>query len=112
MAHGFTNPCSTTFSARSSDTLFLRAMQTGFSSFQASVDDRVAVRGFQQTLASPIKDKEAKQDFVGLQSPSVPQSALAARLKDPLSPAAELKDARNSGSVEAPAPADKNKVAR
>lgn len=87
-------------------------MQTGSSGFQASVDDRVAVRGFQQTLASPITDKEAKQDFVGLQSPSVPQSALAARLKDPLSPAAELKDARNSGSVEAPAPADKNKVAR
>ena len=112
MAHGFHNPCSTTLSARSSDAIFLRAMQSGSSGFQANLDDRVAVRGFQQTLASPITDKEAKQDFVGLQSPSVPQSALAARLKDPLSPAAELKDARNSGNVEAPAPADKNKVAR
>lgn len=88
-------------------------MQSPSAGFQSNVEDRVAVRGFQQSFASPIADREAKQDQANLQSPTVPQSALAARLKDPTSPANDLKESRSGGSLagaEPSATTDKNKV--
>lgn len=88
-------------------------MQSASNGFQANVEDRVAVRGFQQSSASPITDRDKQQDTAILHSPTVPQSALAARLKDSTSPVFELKDARNSGSLggaEQCAQNDKNKV--
>ena len=71
------------------------------------------MRGFQQSSSSPIGAKEVKQDPATLQSPTVPQSALAARLKDPTSPSVELEKAISSGSLpgnEASTSTDKNKV--
>lgn len=89
-------------------------MQSPCTGFQANLDDSIAVRGFNQIYASPIIERgEGRLDSAILQSPTVPQSALAARLKDPTSPAIEVKDARVGGSAERPensAVDDKNKV--
>ena len=89
-------------------------MQSPCTGFQTGVEDKIAVRGFNQVYASPITERgEGRQDPTTLQSPTVPQSALAARLKDPISPATELKDPRGNGSTDRAEPSatdDKNKV--